>query len=111
MSRSYKKFPLSRMSICGRNSMKKGKQMSNRKIRRKLKNPNIYVGNGRHYRTYGLDSWDLWEFKFLETKQDAIDRWEKDQVELLHGINSWRSKHEWTLEDQLNDWAKFHKRK
>lgn len=111
MSRSYKKFPLSRMSICGRNSMKKGKQMSNRKIRRKLKNPNIDVGNGRHYRSLGLDSWDLWEFKFLETKQDAIDRWEKDQVELLHGINSWRSKHEWTLEDQLNDWAKFHKRK
>ena len=93
MSRSYKKFPLSRMSICGRNSMKKGKQISNRKIRRKLKNPNIDVGNGRHYRAFGLD------------------RWEKDQIELLYGINSWRSKHEWTLEDQLNDWAKFHKRK
>lgn len=111
MSRSYKKFPLCRMSICGRNSMKKGRQMSNRKIRRKLKNPNIDVGNGKNYRAFGLDSWDLWEFKFLETKQDAIDRWEKDQIELSYGINSWRSKHEWTLEDQLNDWAKFHKRK
>ena len=111
MSRSYKKFPLSRMSICGRNSMKKGKQISNRKIRRKLKDPNIDVGNGKHYRAFGLNSWDLWEFKFLETKQDAIDRWEKDQIELLYGINSWRSKHEWTLEDAINDWAKFHKRK
>lgn len=99
------------MSICGRNSMKKGKQMSNRKIRRKLKNPNIDVGNGRHYKSLGLDSWDLWEFKFLETKQDAIDRWEKDQIELEYGINSWRSKHKWTLEDAINDWEKFHKRK
>lgn len=110
MSRSYKKFPISRMALWGR-SMKAGKQISNRKIRRKLKNPNIEVGNGRHYRSLGLDSWDLWEFKFLETKQDAIDRWEKDQVELLYGISSWRSKHKWTLEDTINDWAKFHKRK
>ena len=98
------------MALWGR-SMKAGKQISNRKIRRKLKNPNIDVGNGRHYRSLGLDSWDLWEFKFLETKQDAIDRWEKDQVELLYGISSWRSKHKWTLEDAINDWAKFHKRK
>lgn len=110
MSRSYKKFPISRMALWGR-SMKAGKQISNRKIRRKLKNPNIEVGNGRHYRSLGLDSWDLWEFKFLETKQDAIDRWEKDQVELLYGISSWRSKHKWALEDAINDWAKFHKRK
>jgi hypothetical protein len=91
--------------------MKAGKQISNRKIRRKLKDHTIDIGNGRDYKRLGLDSWDLWEFKFLETKQDAIDRWEKDQIELLYGISSWRSKHEWTLEDQLNDWAKFHKRK
>ena len=110
MSRSYKKFPISRMALWGR-SMKAGKQISNRKIRRKLKDPTVDIGNGRDYKRLGLDSWDLWEFKFLETKQDAIDRWKKDQVELLHGISSWRSKHEWTLDDALNDWAKFHKRK
>lgn len=110
MSRSYKKFPISRMGLWGK-SMKKGKQVANRKIRRKLKNPTINIGNGSDYKRLGLDSWDLWEFKFLETKQDAIDSWEKDQIELLYGINSWRSKHEWTLEDQLNDWAKFYKRK
>ena len=85
MSRSYKKFPISRMVLWGR-SMKKGKQYANRKIRRKLKNPNIEVGNGRHYRSLGIDSWDLWEFKFLETKQDAIDRWEQDQKDLINGV-------------------------
>lgn len=85
MSRSYKKSPISRMALWGR-SMKKGKQVSNRKIRRKLKDPNIEVGNGRHYKSLGLDSWELWEFKFLETKQDAIDRWEQDQKELANGV-------------------------
>lgn len=85
MSRSYKHFPISRMALWGR-SMKKGKQYANRKIRRKLKDPNVEVGNGRHYKSLGLDSWDLWEFKFLETKQDAIDRWEQDQKDLANGV-------------------------
>ena len=73
------------MALWGR-SMKKGKQVANRKIRRKLKDLNIEVGNGRHYKSLGLDSWNLWEFKFLETKQDAIDRWEQDQKELANGV-------------------------
>jgi len=85
MSRSYKHFPISRMVLWGR-SMKKGKQVANRKIRRKLKDLNIEVGNGRHYKSLGLDSWELWEFKFLETKQDAIDRWEQDQKDLANGV-------------------------
>jgi hypothetical protein len=73
------------MVLWGR-SIKKGKQVANRKIRRKLKNPDIEVGNGGHYKSLGLDSWDLWEFKFLETKQDVIDRWEQDQKELANGV-------------------------
>ena len=85
MSRSYKHFPISRTLLWGK-SMKKGKQCANRKIRRKLKDPNIEVGNGRHYKSLGLDSWDLWEFRFLETKQDAIDRWEQDQKDLANGV-------------------------
>lgn len=111
MSRSYKKFPISRMVLWGR-SMKAGKQISNRKIRRKLKDHTIDIGNGRDYKRLGLDSWDLWEFKFLETKQDAIDRWEKDQKELANGVRAYRrTVHDWSLEDAINDWAKFHKRK
>ena len=85
MSRSYKHFPISRMALWGR-SMKKGKQHANRKIRKKLKDPNTEVGNGKHYKSLGLDSWELWEFKFLETKQDAIDRWEQDQKDLANGV-------------------------
>ena len=85
MSRSYKHFPISKMALWGR-SMKKGKQYANRKIRKKLKDTNIEVGNGRHYKSLGLDSWYLWEFKFLETKQDAIGRWEQDQKDLANGV-------------------------
>ncbi|HAH17451.1 MAG TPA: hypothetical protein DCL29_00290 [Eubacterium sp.] len=110
MSRSYKKFPISRMVLWGR-SMKKGKQVSNRKIRRKLKNPNLEISNGSHYKSLGLDSWELWEFKFLETKQDAIDQWETDQKLIANDIQSWRTMRDWSLSDQLNDWAKFHQRK
>lgn len=110
MSRSYKHFPISRMALWGR-SMKKGKQYANRKIRRKLKDPNIEVGNGRHYKSLGIDSWDLWEFKFLETKQDAINDWEESQARLANGVQSWKALHDWSLEDAINDWAKFHKRK
>ena len=73
------------MVLWGR-SMKKGKQVANRKIRKKLKNPNIDVGNGSHYKSLGIDSYDLWEFKFLETKQDAINRWEQDQKDLVNGV-------------------------
>ena len=85
MSRSYKKSPISRMALWGR-SMKKGKQVANKKIRRKLKNLNFEVGNGHHYKSLGLDSWDLWEFKFFETKQETINRWESDQKKLAHNI-------------------------
>ena len=98
MSRSYKHFPISRMVLWGR-SMKKGKQVANRKIRRKLKNPNIEVGNGGYYKSLGLDSWDLWEFKFLETKLDAIERYEKEQLEYENGVRSKKLKFEWSLAD------------
>ena len=110
MSRSYKKFPISKMSLWGK-SVKTGKKYSNRKIRRKLKNPNIEVGNGHYYKSLGLDSWNLWEFKIFKTKQDVIDRWEKDQIELNYGINSWRTAHNWSLKDAINNWEKFYRRK
>ena len=110
MSRSYKHFPISRMVLWGR-SMKKGKQIANRKIRRKLKDLDIEVGNGRHYKSLGIDSWDLWEFRFLETKQDAIEQWETEQKLIANNIQSWKTLKDWSLDDQLNNWAKFHKRK
>lgn len=98
------------MVLWGR-SMKKGKQVANRKIRRKLKDLDIEVGNGRHYKSLGIDSWDLWEFRFLETKQDAIEQWETEQKLIANNIQSWKTLKDWSLDDQLNNWAKFHKRK
>ena len=87
MSRSYKKFPLLRYNLwMGRSSGINGKTKSNRKIRRKLKDVSIDVGNGKDYRRFGLNTWDLWEYKWYETKQEAIDRWEKDQIELAYGV-------------------------
>lgn len=111
MSRSYKKTPIHRMSLWGR-SMKVGKQYSNRKVRRILKNPEVPVVNGRYYKAYGFDSWDLWEYKSFETKQDAIDRWEKEQIELKNGVKTYRTiQHDWSLSDAIDCWAEFYKRK
>lgn len=110
MSRSYKKFPLFRDNLwCGRSSGINGKTYSNRKIRRKLRDVTIDVGNGKDYRRFGLDSWDLWEYKSYETKQDAIDRWELEQAEIANGIDSWRSKHNITLEQALIYWKMSYK--
>lgn len=108
MSRSYKKFPLFRDNLWGK-SLKAGKQYNNRKIRRRLKDISLDVGNGKDYKRFGLDSWDLWEYKSYETRQDAINRWEQDQIEIANGIYSWKSKYNTTLEEALIDWKKSYK--
>ena len=110
MSRSYKKFPLFRDNLWGR-SNKSGKQYNNRKIRRKLKDTSIDVGNGKNYKQFGIDSWDLWEYKTYKTKQDIIYEWEQDQIEIANGINSWKSKYNETLEEAIKSWYLFYKRK
>ena len=108
MSRSYKKFPCSRMSLWGR-SMKKGKQTANRKIRRKLRDINIDISNGRYYKHFGLNSWDLWEFKFHETERDIINEWEQEQLQKANGVCTWKK--DFTLEESVNDWKKYYIRK
>ena len=89
------------MSLWGR-SMKAGKQMANRKIRRKLKNVNIDVGNGHYYKHLGIDRWDLYEFKFHETEKDVTHDFER---------GSWLYRNYETIEEALNDWKKSYKRK
>ena len=103
MSRSYKKFPQFRDNLWGK-SLKEGKRYNNRKIRRKIKNIDIDVGNGSDYKRLGLDSWDLWEYKSYKTKQDAINEWEQDQLEIINGVSSWKSKYNTTLEEDLIHW-------
>lgn len=111
MSRSYKKFPLYRDNLWGK-SLKEGKKRNNRMIRRKLKrDPFIDVSNGTDYRRLGMDSWDLWEYRSFQTIEDTINSWEEDQAEIANGINSWKSKHNTSLEEAITDWYKFYKRK
>ena len=108
MSRSYKKFPQFRDNLWGK-SLKSGKQYNNRKIRRKLKDVSIDVGKGKDYKRFGLDSWDLWEYKSYMTEQDAIDCWWKDQHDIANNIYSWKSKYNVPLEEALIDWKKSYK--
>lgn len=110
MSRSFKKFPQYRDNLWGR-SLKDGKRYNNRKIRRKLKNIEIQVNKGKGYRRYGIDSWDLWEFKSYQTKQDAINDWTKDQIEIKYGISPWKAYHKITKEEAIKYWYKTYRRK
>lgn len=112
MSRSYKHFPLVRDQLWGK-SMKKGKQCSNRRIRRKLKDPNIDIpSKGRYYKYLGLNKWDLYEYKHHQTLYDTIVDWERDQIEKANGIRWWRScQYNPTLEEAIQDWKKSYVRK
>ena len=93
--------------------MKKGKQQSNRKIRRKLKDISIDIPNrGRYYKYLGLNKWDLYEYKHHQTLQNTIDDWERDQIEKANGIRWWRSySYNPTLEEAIQDWKKSYVRK
>lgn len=110
MSRSFKKFPQFRDNLWGR-SLKDGKRHNNRKIRRKLKDITIDVGKGKDYERFGFDSWDLWEYKSYQTKQDAVDDWEKTQKEIANGISTWKARYNETKDDAIVDWYKSYKRK
>ena len=92
-----------------RNSTKPGKQYANRKIRRKLRDYTIEISNGRYYKHLGVDSWDLWEFKFHETRKKVISKWESEQLERANNVLKW--KRTFTLEEIINDWEKYYIRK
>ena len=95
------------MSLWGRNSMKSGKQYANRKIRRKLKqNPDLEISNGRYYRHLGINSWELWEYKFKETKEDVIRDWENAQKNIANGVRASRYYREMTLDEAIQDWRR-----
>lgn len=110
MSRSYKHFPLFKDQLWGK-SMKKGKQQSNRKIRRKLKDISIDIPNrGRYYKYLGLNKWDLYEYKHHQTLDDVITEYESRQKGLVNGRHSYR-KCEPTLEEEINWWKSSYVRK
>lgn len=109
MSRSYKHFPLFRANLWGK-SMKKGKQVANRKIRRKLKNPNIDVSNGSYYKCLGLNRWDLYEYKHYWTLDDVITEYESRQKGMINGYHSYRI-YKSTLEKEIIWWKNSYLRK
>lgn len=113
MSRSYRKYPCSRMTLWGKHnrSMKPAKQYSNRMVRKKLKNPYLEISNGKYYKYLGLDSWDIYEYKFYKSKQEVVREWECRQVELAYNIRTWKHYRDYTLEEELNEWKKYYMRK
>ena len=110
MSRSYKHFPLFRDQLWGK-SMKKGKKLFNKKLRRKYKNVSKDLPNGSYYRKVN-NNYDLYEYKHYQTLQDTIDDWERDQIEKANGIKWWKSnRYNITLEEAIQDWKKSYVRK
>lgn len=90
--------------------MKKGKQYANRKIRHKLKNPNVDISNGSYYKSLGLDTWCLYEFKHHQTLHDVIAEYESHQKGMINGRHSYR-KYESTLKEEIIWWKSSYLRK
>ena len=99
MSRSYRK-----PWVTDGQNQRKGrgrtasKRIHNRKVRRKLKNPNYEIANGNaHKRGHGLDPWDICDWRWYVEKPvaDKIRWW------------SWRGEpYIETLEEQMRDYRK-----
>lgn len=95
MSRSYRKFPMRKFNGRGM------KTIANRKVRR-------YKGeiqNGNSYKKI-FNSWDINDYCWYQTKEDAISEWYKDQYEIINGVSPWLEKYNTTLEEALAMWKK-----
>ncbi len=95
MSRSYRKFPMRKFNRSGM------KTIASRKVRR-------YKGeiqNGNSYKKI-FNSWDISDFCWYQTKEEAIMEWYKDQYDIINNVNSWKSKYQCTLEEELAMWKK-----
>lgn len=68
MSRSIKKNPVVKD---GGKSKKKQKTQANRKVRRKLNNPDYLLADGNDYRKV-TESWGIADFICRQSKEDAI---------------------------------------
>lgn len=113
MSRSYKKNPVSKDCSMGRRKSGKTsmKAIANRKIRRKPIEELPMREKGAYRKA--CESWDISDWSFRQTKEEAIKQYEKYQKEAEGGpryaikmITEFP-----TLEDYLIDWYKIYKRK
>ena len=108
MSRSYKHFPLFRDQLWGK-SMKKGKQVFNRRLRRIYKDTLKDLPNGSYYKRIN-SNYNLYEYKHHQTLKDIVIEYESRQKGLVNGRHSYR-KCEPTLEEEINWWKSSYVRK
>lgn len=102
MSRSYRKNPIVKDN--GK-SKKEMKSLANRKVRRKLNDPDFNIADGKAYKKE-FESWDIADFISRWTKEDAIKEYESKSKKYRWFKEEWP-----TLEDYLNYWEKTMHRK
>jgi len=80
------------------------RNVANRKVR-------YYKGDlsdGRGYKKL-FESWDIRDHFCVETKQDVMDGWYKEEAERFNGVLSWawykRNPQE-PLQETINEWKK-----
>lgn len=86
----------------GSNWKRTAKRFHNRKVRRKLKNPNYEIEDGcAHKRGHGLNNWDICDYRWIVHKPKA------DRIRYI----SWRGViHVETLEEQMNEYNKIRRK-
>ena len=102
MSRSYRKNPIVKEN--GK-SKKEMKSLANRKVRRKLNDPDFNIADGKAYKKE-FESWDIADFISRWTKEDAIKEYESKSKKYRWFKEEWP-----TLDDYLNYWEKTMHRK
>lgn len=106
MGKSYKKTPVVTDNAHSHESKKK----ASRRVRRKLKQNGDVVLSGNSYKKMH-ESWDICDYKFMMTEEDAIDNYYRYLKEdELHGVDFTIKRYP-TLESFLNWWRKKYKSK
>ena len=98
MSRSYKKNPV----VTDNKGSKYGKRQANQRFRRQINLDDDMPARPRHKKY--TESWDICDYKWRMTKQEAII-WYETQA------SYYIKKHYPTLDKWLNYWEKCHRRK
>lgn len=107
MSRSYKKTPIWTDQSSSKNSKRAKfvKKTFNHNIRQKEK-VDFPIKSNQHKKMN--QSWDIRDWCCLETKQQAIDRW--DQA-LAEGDTYYKDKYRTKEKFLYHCWYKYHRRK
>ena len=102
MSRSYKKNPF----LTDNGNSKNEKRIANRKFRRQINLDEDMPARPRHKKY--TESWDICDYKWRMTKQEAIDWY---HTKMKYEASDYFKKHYPTLEAWLKYWEKCYRRK